>query len=387
MRATAKKLLVLAAGLVISAVCLGVFVSRLARNWSDVVDTFRRTDWLCLVPALALIGLLYCFRVTRWRLFLRPIKRVRPINATSATCIGFMTNSLLPARVGEIIRPYVLHRKEGVAFGHALATVGLARVFDLIGLSILLLITWVMLSAYAWQAPPGPQASGAPEALAQIPQAVVSNEGLPEQEGAAEDGGGVSIQSVWRAGIVGVLIALFAVSVLVGLALFPHPFLKLGEACSRILPVSWREPANAFLRSVADAMGFLKNWRGVALAVAYSTGVWLSQGVSTYVLARGMDIELDLAGAFLVTLAVSAAIALPQAPGYVGVFPLAAALVVGGLRAAGKGEAEAFALLVWLVNVVPISLVGLGFLWYEGLSLGRLAAASRELKDTGAPER
>jgi len=33
------------------------------------------------------------------------------------------------------------------------------------------------------------------------------------------------------------------------------------------------------------------------------------------------------------------------------------------------------------VNVVPITAVGLGFLWYEGLGLGQLTRASRKLEE------
>lgn len=79
------------------------------------------------------------------------------------------------------------------------------------------------------------------------------------------------------------------------------------------------------------------------------------------------------------------AVALPQAPAFVGPFHLAAAVAARSFAAAA-GEAQAFALLMWLVNVLPITLVGLGFLWHEGLGLGQLASASRSLKDAPQPK-
>ena len=383
MKANTRTLLLVLVGVAVSAACLAYLVNMLAANWQDAVSTYRRTDWLCLVPALGLICLLYWCRVLRWQLFLRPIKRVGALNAASATCIGFMTNNILGARLGEIVRPYVLQRNEGVRFGHGLATVGLSRVFDLIGLSILLLITWALLSARAWE-PPQPSGSVAgAEAPAQAAERV-GEPPSPAQDGPVP-GHSITIRDIWYAGMVGAAVALGALAVLLGLALFPRPFLKLGERCTGVLPRAWRPHALGLLRSIAEAMGFLKNWRGVGLAVVYSAGVWLAQGTSTYALARGMDVPLGLAGAFLVTLVVSAAIALPQAPLYAGVYPLAAALVTEVLHAGNRSEAAAFALLVWLVNVAPITLVGLGFLWREGLSLAALASGSRGLRDGASP--
>jgi hypothetical protein len=40
------------------------------------------------------------------------------------------------------------------------------------------------------------------------------------------------------------------------------------------------------------------------------------------------------------------------------------------------------AIVMWLVNIIPITLVGLVFLWREGLNLKTLASAASEMKDT-----
>jgi len=382
MKGHAKRAIVLALGILVSAVTFYYFLHRLRGQWDEVVQTFRAANYLYLVPGVGFLAVLYWFRVVRWRLFLVPVKRVRRLSVASATCIGFMANCVLPARVGELIRPYVLSRKEeGVSFGHALATAaGLERMFDLIGLSILMLITWVLLAPYMAERVPDAGAEGA-FAWAADGGGVVVAMGEPAQEPEGED----LIQKTWRKGIVFVFLAAVCAVMLVAVALFPRPFRRLAGVFIRFLPAAWRGPLGEFIQSVTDALSFLKSWKGVALAVAYSIGLWLAQGLSTYAIALGLNLELGVGGSFLVVIAVAVAVALPQGPAFIGPFQLAA-MVAAGSFAASQGEAGAFALLMWLVNVVPITLVGLGFLWFEGLSLGQLTSASREMEEKAREE-
>ena len=376
MRQKTRRALFVIAGLLVSAAAVLFFAYRLKGNWDEVLDSFARANYLYLIPAVGALVVLYWCRVVRWRLFLKPIRKVRRIDVTSATCIGFMTNCVLPARVGELVRPYVLHRNAGVKFGHALATAaGLERVFDLVGLAILMLMTWLMLSAYVPAQGP-PAAGGAATAAAApegAPAAATSPDGRPQHDGQI-------MQQIWRTGIVFAVLAGVRALVLVGVALFPRVFHRVAEVCTAFLPHGWREPIREFLYSITDAMGFLKNARGVALAILFSMGLWFAQGLSTQAVAAALGIEIGLAGSFLVVIAVAAAVAVPQGPAFMGPFHVAAMLAAGSFGV-GRGAAGAFALLMWAVNVVPITVVGLAFLWYEGLSLRQLTAASREIEE------
>ncbi|MFW6456876.1 MAG: lysylphosphatidylglycerol synthase domain-containing protein [Planctomycetota bacterium] len=119
-------------------------------------------------------------------------------------------------------------------------------------------------------------------------------------------------------------------------------------------------------------------WRGVVLGLSFSGLLWLCQAFSTLMLARGLSLNIGMEGALLVTIAVAAAVAIPQAPGYLGTFHLAAALVAEGFEVP-TGEAGAFAMLMWLINVVPVTVVGMVFLVREGLNLGQLQEESERL--------
>jgi len=106
-----------------------------------------------------------------------------------------------------------------------------------------------------------------------------------------------------------------------------------------------------------------------------SFALWLCFPLSTYFLARGFNLELSFPGALLVQLFLTAAVVPPQAPGFIGLFQVAA---ITGAELCGvpTAEAGAFATMLWAVNVLPITAVGLGLLWHQGLSLRRLAEGS-----------
>ena len=63
----------------------------------------------------------------RWQLLLRPLGAVRLASALQATIIGFGLSALLPARPGEVVRPYLLARREGISAAGAFATILLER--------------------------------------------------------------------------------------------------------------------------------------------------------------------------------------------------------------------------------------------------------------------
>ena len=390
MRRNSRRLPFIVLGFLVSAAFLGYFLWRIRGQWGEVAAAFREAHYAWLVPGVGFIALLYLFRVLRWRLFLLPIKRVRYLSLLSATCIGFMANCVLPVRVGEIIRPFVLSRREKIGLGHALATaLGLERVFDLVGLSILLLVTFFILSARPG-IPSDGMAEGAVGAAAaghsvpgprlDVPGASTSPERAVQEgetKGGVEEPLGRRVGKVWKWGLVFAGMAAAGLCGFLLLAVFPRPFLKAAAWCMGFLPAPVAERVLGFLQSVVEAMRFLKSVRNVAAAVLFSVALWMMAGLGTYVLSLGFDLPLGLVGGFFITLCIALAVALPQAPAYIGVFHAAAMLGAQVFRVP-RSDAAAFAIILWVMNVVPITLAGLAFLWYEGASLQDLARASRQ---------
>lgn len=119
--------------------------------------TWRRFDWgvflaqtrqIQLWRILCGIGLTYfayLLRAVRWRIFLRPVKQTTWAKLLSPTVIGFTGLSLL-GRPGEMIRPYLIARKEELSFSSQLAVWAVERIFD-IGAFALLLISAIFFTS------------------------------------------------------------------------------------------------------------------------------------------------------------------------------------------------------------------------------------------------
>ncbi len=72
----------------------------------------------------------YIVRAWRWQALLQPIGHARFRTAFRTTVIGFAATFLLPARVGEVLRPYLLARTEGLTFTATFATIIIERLLD-----------------------------------------------------------------------------------------------------------------------------------------------------------------------------------------------------------------------------------------------------------------
>ena len=92
---------------------------------------------ICSCCALIVTALTYVLRALRWQYLLAPIGPTHFGNAFRTTVIGFAASFLLPARAGEVIRPYLLARKESLSATAAFATIILERLLDLVTVLLL----------------------------------------------------------------------------------------------------------------------------------------------------------------------------------------------------------------------------------------------------------
>jgi hypothetical protein len=132
-----------------------------------------------------------------------------------------------------------------------------------------------------------------------------------------------------------------------------------------------------FVESVISPMKFVRDPARVGLGLLLTLAVWTCTAVSTWLLSLGFGLGLSLSAVLVVQLAISVAVVLPQAPSFLGLFQVGA-LTAASFYGIGRSEAAAFANVLWAVNVVPITVVGLVVLHAEGLSLRTLAHQSEE---------
>jgi hypothetical protein len=124
-----KKLI---AGVVLGVVL--VYLSLRGIDFQEVADGFRqvRIDYVLLF--LAVVFCVQFLRSFRWGLMLRPLGRVDGLSLFSVTSVGFLAIIALPARLGELARPYLITKKSRIGMTAALGTILVERVCDSIAI-------------------------------------------------------------------------------------------------------------------------------------------------------------------------------------------------------------------------------------------------------------
>src|SRR5689334_3054108 len=107
-------------------------------NLADVWSQVRRARVDFLFYAFLFVGVTYWVRAWRWQMLLAPLGPTRFRTAFRTTVIGFAALSLLPARAGDLLRPYLLARQENLSVPATFATIVMERVLDLVAVVTLL---------------------------------------------------------------------------------------------------------------------------------------------------------------------------------------------------------------------------------------------------------
>jgi len=104
---------------------------------SKLYDTIVSADYLWVLLPIPVIMLSHWVRALRWKTMLNPIlKHSSTWNLFSAVMIGYAANNVVP-RGGELLRPYVVSRREKISFSSTFATIVVERIIDVIALVLL----------------------------------------------------------------------------------------------------------------------------------------------------------------------------------------------------------------------------------------------------------
>ena len=306
-----------------------------------------RKDWLAL--ALGLTFLMYIVRAERWQYMLEPLGHTRFWVAFRTTVIGFAASFVLPARAGELLRPYLLARSERLPATAAFATIVLERVLDLVAVLILL---GVFFAAFA-----GGVAAAAPALF----QAIAV--------------GGLALAPVGLALLVGMFVV----------AGHPERLHRLVLRVERLLPTRIAHTVANFARTFAEGLAVVRRPRRLVFALAWSFVLWLSIATQVWVLTKAFALNVPFPGSFLLTAMLVVGVSIPT-PGGVGGTHEALRLGLTSFYGVDNDVAVGLAILQHGVNFVPVTLLGLWFIVREGLTFGRLREMSASARNQAHPD-
>lgn len=360
-----KKNLQIAFGVALSAFLLWYLFRDV--HWGQVLTAFREAHLGWLAAATALMFLTFVTRVKRWTYIVRTAKPVSFRAMFSATQIGFLGTFVLPLRAGEVIRAFVLARLGKIPFGKCMAFVALDRVTDIFGLLVVMGITAaafhpkedIVLPKHIYPAP--------------VPANFV-------QQGM-------------------VLAGVFVVCVLAALILIylrPRWVLGVMDACAgvvvrmaglvskglaRVLEELARR-VHDMVEHFAEGMHILRSAPDMLRSVFFSLLVWFQAVLFLECVMSAFGVERPWYTGFLMQTAIAAAVSVPAAPGFIGLYHAAVILALTAVSGAVDEErASAIAIMAHLLNLIPVVIVGLVCLKMESLGLIALQRASEQAAD------
>ena len=318
-------------GVLISAVSLYVALRglKLPELWSYI----KEAEYWWLIPAVVIYFFGVWARTWRWHYMLRAIKPVPLRRLFPVVCIGYMGNNIYPARIGELLRAYVLKRKEGVSVSASLATILVERIFDGV---VMLLFVFV---------------------------------GLPLAPTIPRD---------WQRFVIVFSLLFFgALAAFFVIASSPKRSKAVYTwAIDRLVPARLREPVRGFADRFMEGLYFLRSGRDVGMIFVTSLVVWLAETGKYWFVMHAFPFEVSFFVLMLMNGVVNLFTTIPSAPGYVGTFDAPGIKV---LAAVGVTEeiAGAYTLVLHAALWLPITLLGAFYMWRESISWRDLGEAAQ----------
>lgn len=323
----------LAAGLV----ALFLRNADLTNVWSAIGSA--RLDLIVLAVVLTLLT--YVVRTERWQYLLEPLGPTRFGMVFRATIIGFAASAVLPAKIGEFVRPYLLARREGLSATATFATILLERMLDLV-------TVLVLLATYL----------------------VVFDPGM-----AARDSG---LYASIRFG--GMVMAPLSIAVLVVMYLLAgHPawLQRWLDLAHRWLPERLSSVMARLVRRMTEGFGVLRRPGRVLASLGWSLVMWLIICAETWIVALAFGIEMPFTGSWLMSALLVVGVAVPV-PGGVGAFHEAFRLGATAFFGADNDAAVGAAIVLHATSFGPVTILGIYYAAREGLNLKGMRQMTRE---------
>jgi len=331
---------------VLAAALLALFLHNVDLWGAITAIAHARPGWLALSLATTFANL--AIRAFRWQYLLEPLGNATFANAFRATAVGFAASSVLPARAGEVIRPYFLSRHEPMSATGAFATIILERLLDTVTVLVQLAAFVLLFGSAASAANP------------------------------------VAFSAVKWAGASAAVISVVALAVLFVLAGDPARFARAMTRLEHVVPSALAGLIARVVEKFARGLGIIRRPSRLLAALALSVPLWLSIDLGIWAVAMAFGFAVPFTGSFLILAFLVIGVAVPT-PGAIGGFHEAFRLAATTFYAAPDDAAVGAAIVSHAFSVGPALLLGLFFAADAGLNLSRMRQIADAATEQGNP--
>jgi len=311
-------------GILISA--LLVYLSVRGINLQDVLNDLNKIQLTYVILFLFLIILMQYLRSYRWGVILQPMEKIDQLSLFSVTSVGFLAIAAIPARIGELARPYLISQKSSVKMSSALGTIIVERVLDsftVLGIAVLLLF------------------------FIDLPSWMI------------------------HSSIIFFLLALAIFCFILFMILRRKEALQLVNKVLAILPGRLADKIDELLHSFINGLQIVTNINLLLYLIFLSVAVWLLDVLAIYVLFLAFGFHLPVIASFVLMIILIVGIAIPTAPGFIGNWHFACVLGLS-LFSVAKVEALSFAVVYHFLSMIVVMVLGVIFIPFNKFSISEM---------------
>jgi uncharacterized protein (TIRG00374 family) len=335
-----KRAIQIGAGIAISG--LALWLTLRGKDLGAIWQAVASANYVWLLPYVGVLALIHLARTLRWGILLEPVAKVPFSRLNAVSAVGFMALSILPFRIGEFARPYLIAQRPHIRVSATLSSVVVERVADGVFMAALLVLT-----------------------LLAVP------EGTPGLHFLRM--GGLAVFAAF-AGLLGFLIVAYRNR---GLAV---------RITHRVLdPLSPRiaERASGMMDAFIHGLRLVPSRSKVAAFFLLTAAYWSLNGWGMGLLARAFDLHLTLLQSFTVLGVLVVGVMIPSGPGMVGTFQAATVLGLSLFVPADVLDTRgtAYANVLWAVQLTFTTALGLFFLFSRHIRIAQIFTAPREVEE------
>ena len=302
---------------------LGLYFAFQNIDLNDLLKSFESINYFWIFVAIILLILYTYIRSFRWRLLLFSLKPVTIKDLFASNMVGYFGNSILPFKMGEILRGYAISRNNDLKTSTVLGSIVLERVCDLGGLLILLFFVTLFYS---------------------FPYDI-----------------GLSLL-ISAAAILIVLILLWFISFKKELIMNKIKGTQLMDFKTVI----------SFIKTLSSfSIGFssLNNFRSFIYVSLLTIVSWFILYLVTYYTLLSLNLQIGWVEIAVVLLLTSMAMSVPAAPGAIGTHHFATYYVMNSLLGLNSIDSQTFAIVLHAVSYLPLVAIGAYYFFKSSIQI------------------
>jgi hypothetical protein len=295
-------------------------------HFQDVLDGFSLIRYEYTWPPLLIFFFMQVLRSWRWGIILSPLEKIDQLSLFSVTNVGFFAIVAIPARIGELARPYLITKKSQIKMSAALGTVFVERIFDCLAVLAIFFSVLLLIPLPAW---------------------------------------------LIRASVVFFIITLLLLSIMIVTIVKRDESVRVLSFFLNKLPERYAVKVINCVNYVIDGFAVIRDLKRFIAVLLLSAAIWLINGAAIYILFLAFNFTLPPVAAFALLVILMIGIAIPTAPGFVGNWHY---FCIIGLSLFGisKTDALTFAVIYHFLSIGIVIFLGIIFLPFNRFSFSEL---------------